>query len=353
MPPERSWSDLVDETAQRRHVQVLIVGGGINGIATFRDLALQGVEVALVERDDFCSGASAASSHMIHGGIRYLENGEFRLVKESVQERNRLVRIAPHHVVPLLTTIPIRSTFSGILAAPLRFLRHGASKPRERGAILIKLGLMIYDAFSRGGGQVPRHRFVARAKAHRELPQLDPRFRYTASYFDASVASPERLAIDLLRDGLAAGPHATAVNHVEAVGLDETGVRLRAAGSAEEFTLRADVVINASGAWTDLTNDALGNPTNFMGGTRGSHIVLDHPGLHAACAGREIFFENSDGRIVLIYPLGDRVIVGTSDIPADPAVPAIITDDEITYFFDLVREVFPDIELRREQIVHT
>ena len=103
----------------RPHAAVLVIGGGINGIATFRDLALQGVDVVLVERGDFVSGASSASSHMIHGGIRYLENGEFRLVKESVEERNGLIRIAPHYVKPLETTVPIFSTFSGILSAPM------------------------------------------------------------------------------------------------------------------------------------------------------------------------------------------------------------------------------------------
>ena len=129
----RTAEDLRD----RPYADVLIIGGGINGIATFRDLALQGVDVALVERADYVSGASAASSHMIHGGIRYLENGEFRLVHEAVTERNNLMKIAPHYVRPLQTTIPIFSTFSGLLAAPLRFLRHGAGMPQERGALLI------------------------------------------------------------------------------------------------------------------------------------------------------------------------------------------------------------------------
>src|SRR5512143_404039 len=96
-------------------IPVVIVGGGINGIGTFRDLALNGVEVLLVERGDFCSGASAASSHMAHGGIRYLENGEFRLVREAVQERNRMIENAPHIVRPLPTTIPIFRVFSGLL----------------------------------------------------------------------------------------------------------------------------------------------------------------------------------------------------------------------------------------------
>ena len=115
------------------------------------------------ERDDFVSGASAASSHMIHGGIRYLENGEFRLVHESVTERNALLRIAPHYVRPLQTTIPIFSTFSGVLDA----LRCGscATAPASTASAarsLIKIGLVIYDSFSRGGGRVPRHEFHGR-----------------------------------------------------------------------------------------------------------------------------------------------------------------------------------------------
>src|ERR671936_422661 len=96
--------------ANLRHnpkVSVLIVGGGINGIGTFRDLAINGVDVLLVERADFCSGASAASSHMAHGGIRSLENGDFRLVREAVQERNRMILNSPHLVKPLPTVIPI------------------------------------------------------------------------------------------------------------------------------------------------------------------------------------------------------------------------------------------------------
>jgi glycerol-3-phosphate dehydrogenase len=153
---------------------------------------MQGVRVLLVERNDFASGASAASSHMIHGGIRYLENGEFRLVRESVRERNGLLRIAPHHVSPLATTIPIQGVFSGILAAPLRFLTHKQGSPKARGAVLIKIGLTIYDLFSRDGGSVPRHRFHGRRASRRELPELAPDFRFTATYYDASLRDPER-----------------------------------------------------------------------------------------------------------------------------------------------------------------
>ncbi|MFF1574168.1 glycerol-3-phosphate dehydrogenase/oxidase [Leifsonia sp. NPDC058292] len=343
----------VERLRDRPRAQVLVVGGGINGIGTFRDLALQGVDVVLVERGDFVSGASSASSHMIHGGVRYLENGEFRLVKESVTERNGLLKIAPHYVKPLQTTIPIFSTFSGLLSAPLRFLTHKNGKPKERGAFLIKTGLTIYDSFSRDGGTVPRHQFHGRRKSLQTQPELNPGIKYTATYFDASVHDPERLALDVLADGLAAGPHARAVNYVEAIGARDGGVLVRDRETGEEFSIVADVVVNATGPWTDLTNQALGRATEYMGGTKGSHIVLDNAELLEACKGREMFFENDDGRIVLIYPLKGKVMVGTTDLEADMSERAVCTEDEIDYFIELVSHVFPTIPVTRAQIVYT
>ncbi|TLM86378.1 glycerol-3-phosphate dehydrogenase/oxidase [Pseudarthrobacter sp. NamE2] len=354
------------QTLRRRpHAKVLVVGGGINGSGIFRDLALQGVDVALVERGDYCQGASGASSHMIHGGIRYLENGEFRLVRESVVERNRLLRIAPHYVKPLQTTIPIFSTFSGVLSAPLRFLTHKQQgRPKERGAFLIKLGLSLYDSFSRDGGSVPRHRFHGRKSALAELPDLRPDVKYAATYFDASVHNPERLTLDVLQDGEKAGRDgaARASNYVSLQSMTDTPnpgtgrggtVRLRDELTGGEFDFTADVIVNTTGAWVDLTNAAMGQASTFMGGTKGSHIVLDNPALLDACRGREIFFEHTDGRIVLIYPMGDRVLVGTTDVDADMAEDAVCTDEEITYFFDLIGHVFPSIPVNSGQIVYT
>jgi glycerol-3-phosphate dehydrogenase len=331
--------------------QVLIIGAGINGIATFRDLALQGVDVVIVDKGDYVSGASAASSHMIHGGVRYLENGEFRLVKESVEERNGLLKIAPHYVKPLKTTVPIFSTFSGVLSAPLRFLTHRQGAAQERGALLIKVGLTLYDSFSRDGGTVPRHEFRGAKESLRQLPRLNPSLKYTATYYDASMHDPERLALDVLSDGLAAGPHARSANYLEAIGMDADGVRLRNTVSGEEFAFQADVVVNTSGPWTDLTNTALGKASAYMGGTKGSHIVLDNPELLAATGGREIFFEHKDGRIVLIYPVAGRVLVGTTDLEHDMTQPPRCTDDEVDYFFELVTHVFPDVAVDRSQIV--
>ncbi len=349
----------VEALKARPHTRVLIVGGGINGVGTFRDLALQGIDVALVERGDYCQGASGASSHMIHGGIRYLENGEFRLVRESVMERNGLLKIAPHYVKPLQTTIPIFSTFSGILSAPLRFLTHKQGKPQERGAFLIRAGLTMYDFFSRDGGTVPRHDFKGRKKALAEMPQLPSGIKYAATYYDASVHNPERLTLDVLQDGEKAGlasggeEQARASNYVAMTAVTDDGVELTDQLSGEKFTFTADVIVNTTGAWVDMTNADMGAPTRFMGGTKGSHIVLDHPELLAACNGREIFFEHTDGRIVLIYPMGDRVLVGTTDIDADMAEDAVCTDSEIDYFFDLIGHVFPNVLVTRDDIVYS
>src|ERR671924_1267857 len=157
-------NEILANLKENPNVSVLIIGGGINGIGTFRDLALNDVDVLLVERGDFCSGASSASSHMAHGGIRYLENGEFRLVREAVRERNRLILNAAHLVKPLPTTIPIFKRFSGLLNAPLKFFKM-LDKPSERGSLVIKLGLMLYDAYTEAqGGEriVPKHRFLSR-----------------------------------------------------------------------------------------------------------------------------------------------------------------------------------------------
>ncbi|ROQ39620.1 glycerol-3-phosphate dehydrogenase [Frondihabitans sp. PhB188] len=348
----------VSRIVDRPSAQVLIIGGGINGIATFRDLALQGVDVVLVERNDYASGASAASSHMIHGGIRYLENGEFRLVRESVEERNGLLKIAPHYVKPLQTTMPIFSTFSGLMNAPLRMLTHKQRSTKERGAVLIKVGMTLYDSFSRDGGTVPRHKFLTRSAALRDMPSLNKNLKYTGTYYDASVHEPERLALDVLKDGLAAGNRGAAgatsrsANYVEAVGAQDGGVLLRDVVSGTEFVVTADVVVNASGPWTDLTNEVFGATSQFMGGTKGSHIVVDHPELLKATNGRELFFENNDGRIVLIYPLKGRVLIGTTDLEADMSQPAVCTEEEVDYFFDLVKHVFPKITITRDDIVY-
>ncbi|MBT3315531.1 MAG: glycerol-3-phosphate dehydrogenase/oxidase [Anaerolineae bacterium] len=329
---------------------VLIIGGGINGVGTFRDLALNGVDVLLIDRSDFCSGASAASSHMAHGGIRYLENGEFRLVREAVQERNRMIENAPHIVRSLPTTIPIFKFWSGLVNAPLKFLGW-LDKPSERGAFIIKVGLMLYDAFTRAQGTVPPHCFEGRVASLKKFPQLNPDTRYTATYYDGSIFSPERFTVELILDAEAEGPHARALNYILLNEVNEDKVFLQDELTGQTFELSPHLIINAAGPWIDQVNTDLGLARRYIGGTKGSHLVLDHPDLRAAVGENEFFFENKDGRIVLIFPLLDKVIVGTSDIPIKYADEARCTEEEVDYFFEMIGRVFPDIKIERKQII--
>lgn len=342
--------DILTSLKENSEISVLIIGGGINGVGTFRDLALNGVDVLLVDRADFCSGASAASSHMAHGGIRYLENGEFRLVREAVRERNRMIENAPHLVRPLPTTIPIFKFWSGLLNAPLKFLGF-LNKPSERGAFVIKVGLMLYDAFTRKQGTVPPHCFEGQAASHKRFPHLHSEARYTATYYDGSILSPERYTIELLLDAEAEGPQARALNYVSLAGVNGNDVILKDELTGETYQTSPTLIINAAGPWIDRVNTDLGLAERYIGGTKGSHLVLDHPELREAVGENEFFFENKDGRIVLIFPLLEKVIVGTSDLPIEDANDARCTEEEVDYFFEMIPHIFPDIKLEREQIV--
>jgi glycerol-3-phosphate dehydrogenase len=330
--------------------RVLIVGGGINGVGTFRDLTLQGVDTLLIDRADFCSGASAASSRMAHGGIRYLENGEFRLVREAVQERNRMIQNAPSLVKPLPTTIPIFKTFSGLFNAPLKFLGW-LEKPSERGGLVIKIGLIFYDAFTGKTRAVPRHIFDNHSSSLKKYPSINPAVRYTATYYDGIILSPERLTLELLLDAEKEGSQARSLNYVSLVGVKGNAATLRDELTGATFDIQPQLIINAAGPWIDGTNRSLGLQTHYVGPTKGSHLVLDNPELRQAIGDHEFFFENKDGRIVLIFPLFDKVMIGTSDIPIEDPDSVRCTEEEVDYFIEMVGRVFPDIKVSREQIV--
>ena len=342
--------DILSHLRENPEISVLIVGGGINGIGVFRELALNGVDVLLVERGDFSSGASSASSHMAHGGIRYLENGEFRLVREAVRERNLLLQNAPHVVKPLPTTIPIFQRFSGLLNAALKFLGK-LDKPAERGSLVIKIGLMLYDAYTGRQRTVPRHKFLSRKKSLKKWEQLNPGIINTATYYDGAILQPERLALEVMLDAEHENSNAHALNYMNMVGGMEDMIILRDELTDENFDVKPKLVINATGAWVDSSNRKLGLSSRFIGGTKGSHLILHHDILREAIGDHEFFFENDDGRIVLIYPLYDRVLIGTSDIPAAGPDDVRCTDEEIDYFLDMVKRVFPDINLSRQNIV--
>jgi glycerol-3-phosphate dehydrogenase len=345
--------EIFNGLARRPNPDVLVIGGGINGISVFRELALQGVDVLLVERSDYCSGASAALSRMVHGGLRYLENGEFKLVKESLEERDRLLANAPHYVSPLMTTVPVFDVFSGVANGAVRFL--GLSRrPSRRGAVVVKLGLSIYDFLTRKRARMPEHSFRGKRRTFGLWPALNPDLIGSATYYDAQVSHPERLGIELLKDGLEAGKHARALNYAE-VRREGEALVLRDDISGRSLAVAPRIIVNATGGWIDLTNREILPRTNaaasLMGGTKGSHLMIDNQALLEALGGHMLYYENEDGRICILFPYLGKVLVGSTDIRVDDPGTVRCEADERDYILQSLAFVLPDIKIAPEDIV--
>ena len=329
---------------------VLVIGGGINGISVFRELALQGVDVLLADKGDYCSGASAALSRMVHGGLRYLENGEFKLVRESLLERDRLLKNAPHFVAPLPTTVPIFDLFSGITNGAFRFLGL-TRRPSRRGAVVIKAGLAVYDVLTASRRLMPKHIFRSRAETLKTWPAINPDIRNSATYYDAWVSRPERLGVEMLNDALVANPSAAALNHAQVSG-DADGVMLTDTLTGETMRLKPQLIVNATGGWIDLTNAGLGTSVpRMMGGTKGSHLIVANRELHDALSGHMIYYENEDGRICILFPYLGNVLVGSTDIRVDDPDEVRCEADERDYILQSLAFVFPHLRVAPEEIV--
>lgn len=335
---------------QGQHFQVVIVGAGINGIGVFRDLCLQGVQCLLIDKGDVGSGASSAPSRMIHGGLRYLENAEFSLVKESAQERNNLLLTAPHLVQPLHTVIPLSSRLGGLFGSALRFF--GASPPaRSRGVLAVALGLKLYELMGKRDRSLPGHRVAAISPADKAL--LSDDVRWTAHFYDAWINHPERLMHELIADGHRAQSRSVVSNHCELSAFSGKRLTLRDTVLNTEMAVTADVVVNATGAWVEQLSGLFGVPKGRLVGTKGSHLVMDHPALLEALQGRMVYFEANDGRVCIVYPFSGRVLAGSTDIPVVNPDTAQTDASEIDYLLTVLREVFPRFAFSKEQIVYT
>lgn len=329
---------------------VIVLGAGINGAGLFRDLCLQGLKCLIVDKADFGSGTSAAPSRLIHGGIKYLETGELGLVAQSTLERNLLLRNAPHCVEALPTFIPSFSLTKGAFAA-LRTLLGSTTAPRSRGALLIKIGLALYDLYGARHRVMPKHQFFFRRKALEEMPAITPRIVAGGIYYDAKISRPERLVWELVRDGLDASPASRAMNDTTLLAQDDGVLRLRDPRGTERLA-RADIVVNGAGPWIDHVNNTLGVSGKLIGGTKGSHILLRHPELVESLKGRMIYFEADDGRICLVYDFLGLALVGSTDIKADNPDTVRCEEDEIDYFLASLRSLLPALQFGREQIVY-
>ena len=272
---------------------LVVIGGGITGAGIFREASRAGVSVLLVEARDFASGTSAWSSKLVHGGLRYLQTGEWRLTAESVRERQRLMREAPDLVERLDFLLPF----------------YQGGKP-SRG--LVRLGLWLYDRFARDAAA--RSKSLTAAATLQAVPQLaDAQLLGALSYQDARTDDC-RLVWRLIEQGMRDG--GTALNYVRAAQLlhvhgRAAGVALVDAESGESREVAATVVINAAGVWAgSLPGQPVAAPK--LRPLRGSHLVFPHARLPVPCA--VSFFHPRDRRPVFAYPWQGATLVGTTDL---------------------------------------
>jgi len=329
---------------------ILIVGGGINGVGVLRDLAAQGIGATLVEMGDFAGGTSAAPSRLIHGGIRYLEQGEFKLVRESVEERDRLLFNAPHQVKPLKVWVPALSWAGGTWQAALRFLRL-VRDPGPKGALILKFGLAFFDSFSRQHRSMPKHRLIKRNEALSVMPGLTPDTKIVAEYYDAKIESPERLTLELVADAEKACGESLGLNYTKLVGFEAGEAVLRDEVGSSTIKRRFRMVVNCAGAWIDSVDANLGIHETLVGGTRGSHLVLNRPDLAASLGETMLYFETPDHRACLIYALDERhVLLGTTDLRTEDPGDRDTTEAEIDYLFAVLGSVMPQANCSRADI---
>ena len=326
---------------------VLILGGGVNGVATLRELALNGVSCVLIDTGDFCQGASSALSRMAHGGLRYLEGREFRLVAESARERNRLIANAGHLVKPLEIVVPLEHLFGGFGRAVLRFLgftRFGG--PLSLAAL--EGALRLYEIFGRREHPLPSHKTVLQRA---QFPKgLRPQTRAVAAYFDGQITQPEGLMFEMLAEALGQGPQVAALNHVS---WHKDGERIVVTDrfSAASYPFTPKIIVNATGAWIDTVNATLGGATRYVRGVKGAHLVLDHPALHDRMAGRAFYFDDGTGRMIITLPVGDNILVGTTEVETKDADDHSISETEIAYLLRAIDRLFTDISVDRAHIV--
>ena len=312
------------------HFDLAIIGGGINGVAVARECARAGKRVLLVEQHDFSSGTTSRATRIIHGGLRYLEHGEIEMVRESVRERERLLRERSHLVHPVHFV----------------FLLNEHS---QRSAMKVRAGLWLYQKFA---GKKPAP--VSEIESMRLLRALDAGHQWLMlNYEDAQCEFPERLVAEWLTEAIEAG--AVVRNHAEVLAVDVThgrarGVLVRDRVTGKDMRVDAGWILNCTGPWADRVcqRSSVRTKTPMLGGVRGSHIVLPRfPGSPTAA----VYTEAADGRPVFVLPWNDQILVGTTEVSdnGDPGRTAP-SSEEIEYLLRTSAQLFPKAKISPHDI---
>jgi glycerol-3-phosphate dehydrogenase len=332
-PPAVARRIALDALA-RETFDVLVIGGGITGAGVARDAAMRGLRTALVEKDDFASGTSSRSSRLVHGGVRYLEHGDLRLVFESSHERRVLRRIAPHLVRPLAFTWPVYS---------------GARIARWK----LAAGLTLYDLLAMFRNVARHERLNAGGVAQREPRLRRDGLRGGARYWDA-LTDDARLTLATIRSAIAAG--AVVANHARVTALVRDDGRIAGATIIDALTgaesiVRSRVVVNATGPWSDDTERLASRATQpAVRGSKGVHLSVPRSriGNDAALT----LLAPQDGRVMFVLPAGDFAIIGTTDSyesVSPDEVRASATD--VAYLLEAANHFFPQAQLTPGDVV--
>jgi len=316
-----------------QHFQVVVIGGGINGVAVARECARAGKRTLLVEQNDFASGVTSRSTRIIHGGLRYLEHGELGLVRESLREREKLLRERSH------------------LVQPMHFLLL-LNESSRRSALKVRAGLWLYQRIS---GKASKTQSTEMELKRLERA-LDAGRRWSFfNYEDAQCEFPERLVTEWLMEAVEAG--AVVRNHMEALAVDVTHGRIRGVLLRDQLTgrdARVDTawVINCSGPWADRVcqRSSIRMSKPMLGGVRGSHIVLSRfPGSPNTA----VYTEAADGRPFFVLPWNDQILVGTTEV-ADDGDPGrtVPSAEEIGYLVKSVAQLFPKAKISGQSVKH-
>jgi glycerol-3-phosphate dehydrogenase len=316
---------------ENERFHVIVIGGGINGVAIARECARAGRRTLLLEQHDFAAGTTSRSTRIIHGGLRYLEYGDIAQVRESLRERQWLLQRYPH------------------LVHPLQFLL-ALDDSSRRSALAVRMGLWLYRKMGRCSLLIDERR----TEQHRLERLLDAGKRFSLfSFDDAQCEFPERLVAEWLVEALEAG--AVARNHTQVLAVEirngrATAVRLRDRLSGKEERVQATWIINATGPWADLLcqNSSIQTRTPMVGGVRGSHLVLPR---FAGAPEAAIYTEAVDGRPIFIIPWNEQVLVGTTEV-ADTTDPARVqpSQDEIAYLLRSLQVLLPRVQVSLEAI---